>query len=79
VASSLLPPKLTVDDLSAQEGIYFRGTIPGGFTVTLWEFDHLEKDGGASLFFFSDCLQSLEQPSVVPFTWGEVEKLLRRV
>jgi hypothetical protein len=73
--------RLTVDDLSAQEGVFYAGTCPGGKLETLWEFSHeseSKKDGVR--YWFSDAYQPASRmPLLVPFKGSEVGRYLRRV
>lgn len=67
-------------DLSAQEGVYYHGRVPGGETVTMWSYSHrTDPKNEAPLYWFEDCLQPCERPLMVPFTASQVSELLLRV
>lgn len=81
VATALLK-RLTPEDLSRQEGVYFHGPQPGGSTPTLWQFVERKKDSaGASVFVFEDCYINADTdlPLRVPFTLVELQRNLRKV
>lgn len=74
--------RLTPEDLSRQEGLYFAGCQPGGSTPTLWQFVERKKDSaGASVFLFEDCYidSDTDLPLTVPFTLTELQRNLRLV
>lgn len=69
-------------DLSAQEGVYYQGTVPGGTIPTLWAYvERVEPKKEAPRYRFVDCMcpAEAEEPLVVGFTASEVGEYLSRV
>lgn len=76
-----LRTRLLPADLSAQFGVYYHGTVPGGTTPTLWAYAYREEPKKAApRYVFEDCMQPYERaPLLVPFSASEVSEFLSRV